>query len=337
MAAAKVILAILMIAGTASAPGSYEITSGLVAEWHFDGTTQDSSGNGNHGTVYGAKYVDGIKGQALAFDGMDNYFSAPVSDALNSVKAQGTILAWINFSDTYLIKESGTSCSPGSRSLTLWRFGTYAAKSQAGIDCSGRLQSEWRIDDAQVGHTTGQPMISGKWTLVALSYDGRNGNEFFHMYFHGIIDEVKIYNRALSGDEILAYFKTLSSSTPGQKEVPVLENDNILKSETKVNDIVAYKPVEYSFTSPELAIYQIVVTGKENQYDVPIKVEALKWSPESLPKPAPGKVYRNLNIIADTKNFKEASISFRVENSHFAISGQKPEPQPATAKQVSSA
>ncbi|MBU3965765.1 MAG: PGF-pre-PGF domain-containing protein [Euryarchaeota archaeon] len=113
----------------------------------------------------------------------------------------------------------------------------------------------------------------------------------------------------------MAYSKSLSSSTPGQKEVPVLEHDNILKAETKVNDIVAYKPVEYSFISPELSIYQIVVTGKENQYDVPIKVEALKWSPEGLPKPAPGKVYRNLNIIANTKNVKEASISFKVENS----------------------
>ncbi len=348
----KMIFVILVIAGTASAPGTYGMTSGLVAEWHFDGNSQDSSGNGNHGTVYGAKYVDGIKGQALAFDGMDNYFWAPVSDALNSVRAQGTVLAWVNFSDSFLIKESGISCSPGSRSLTIWRFGTYSMKSQAYIDCAGRMQSGWRVDDSHTGQTTGKPMISQKWTLVALVYDGknviqyingekvnffpltgqlnnsegkfwigRNGNEFFHMYFHGTIDEIKIYNRALSNDEIMAYFKTLSSSTPGQKEAPALENDNILKSETKVNDIVAYKPVEYSFTSPELAIYQIVITGKENQYDVPVKVEALKWSPESLPKSAPGKVYRNLNIIADTKNFKEASISFRAENSWIESSG----------------
>lgn len=348
----KMIFVILVIAGTASAPGTYEMTSGLVAEWHFDGNSQDSSGNGNHGTVYGAKYVDGIKGQALSLDGMDNYFWAPVSDALNSVREQGTVLAWVNFSDTYLIKETGTSCSTGSRSLTIWRFGTYSMKSNAYIDCAGRMQSGWRVDDSHTGQTTSNPLISQKWTLVALVYDGknviqyingvkvnfvplsgqlnnsdgkfwigRNGNEFFHMYFHGIIDEVKIYNRALSGEEILAYSKTLSTSSAGQKEAQVLENDNILRSETKVNDIVAYKPVEYSFTSPELAIYQIVVTGKENQYDVPVKVEALKWSPEGLPKPAPGKVYRNLNIIADTKNFKEASISFRVENSWIESSG----------------
>ncbi len=339
------VLAVLFMAGIAGA-GTYELNSGLVAEWHFDGSAQDSSGNGNHGTVYGAKYVDGIKGQALLFDGMDNYFSAPVSEALNSVKSQGTILAWVNFSDTYLINEPGISCSTGSRALTIWRFGTYAIKSQAGIDCAGRIQSDWRLDDSHAGQTGSQPLKSGKWTLVVLTYDGenviqylngekvnfaplsgqlnnsdgkfwigRNGNAFFHMYFHGSIDEVKIYNRALSADEILAYYNSLSSSNVGQKEAAVLEHDNILKSETRINDLEAYKPVEYSFTSPDLVIYLITATGTENQYDVPIKVEALKWSPESVPEPVPGKVYRNLNILVDTKNIREALISFKVENS----------------------
>ncbi len=345
--AALPVLAILIMTGIAGAGGlKYEMTSGLVAEWHFDGNAQDSSGNGNHGTVYGADYVGGIKGQALGFDGMDNYFSAPVSDALNSVSSQGTILAWVNFSDTYLIKENGTTCSTGSRSLTLWRFGTYSIKSTAGIDCSGRLQSDWRNDVSQIGQSISQPLKSGKWTLVVLTFDGknaiqyldgkkinlaplsghlnisdgkfwlgRNGNEFFHMYFHGMIDEVKIYNRALSADEILTYYNSVIPSATGQKDVQVLENDNILRSETRIFDLEAYKPVEYSFTSPDITIYQIIITGKENLYDVPIKVEALKWSPESIPKTAPGKVYRNLNIISNTKNIKEALISFKVENS----------------------
>ncbi len=345
--AALLVLAVLIMAGIAGAGGvTYEMSSGLVAEWHFDGNAQDSSGNGNHGNVYGAGYVDGIKGQALGFDGMDNYFSAPVSDALNSVSSQGTILAWVNFSDTYLIKETGSTCSAGSRSLTLWRFGTYSIKSTAGIDCSARLQSDWRNDASQIGKSLSQSLKSGKWTLVVLTYDGkniiqyldgkkinlaplsghlnisdgkfwlgRNGNEFFHMYFHGMIDEVKIYNRALSADEVLIYYNSVIPSGTGNKEVQVLENDNILSSETRFFDLEAYKPVEYSFTSPDITIYQIIVTGKENLYDIPIKVEALKWSPESIPKIAPGKVYRNLNIISGTKNVKEALISFRVENS----------------------
>jgi len=95
------------------------MASGLVAEWHFDGNAQDSSGNGITGLFTVQSMFDGIKGQALAFDGMDNYFWSPVSDALNSVVAQGTVLAWVNFSDNYLIKENGTTCSPGSRSLTI--------------------------------------------------------------------------------------------------------------------------------------------------------------------------------------------------------------------------
>lgn len=58
---------------------------------------------------------------------------------------------------------------------------------------------------------------------------------------------------------------------------------------------------------------------------------------------APGKVYRNLNIIAEdtNKKTKDATYSYYEARtygfSHFAISGQKPEPQPAAVKQVSSA
>src|SRR5574341_1409887 len=45
-------------------------TSDLVGEWHFDGDANDSSGNGNNGTIYGATFVQGVSGQALSFDGV---------------------------------------------------------------------------------------------------------------------------------------------------------------------------------------------------------------------------------------------------------------------------
>jgi len=34
--------------------------TGLMGLWHFDSDANDYSENGNHGTVYGATYVDGI-------------------------------------------------------------------------------------------------------------------------------------------------------------------------------------------------------------------------------------------------------------------------------------
>jgi len=53
------------------------IIDGLVGAWKFDegsGTiAYDSSGNNNHGTIYGATWVDGKFGKALQFDGVDDY------------------------------------------------------------------------------------------------------------------------------------------------------------------------------------------------------------------------------------------------------------------------
>ena len=57
----------------------------LVAEWHFDegsgSVVKDSSGNGNDGTIHGAKWVDGKYGKALSFDGNGDYVEiTPRSD-----------------------------------------------------------------------------------------------------------------------------------------------------------------------------------------------------------------------------------------------------------------
>ena len=54
-------------------------TDGLVGYWSFDGqyieeaTSTDQSGEGNDGTIVGATPQAGIIGQALSFDGVDDY------------------------------------------------------------------------------------------------------------------------------------------------------------------------------------------------------------------------------------------------------------------------
>src|SRR5690606_21018203 len=52
------------------------ILPGPVAHYTFNGDAQDSSGNGNHGTVYGATLVPdrfGVEGRAYSFDRVDDY------------------------------------------------------------------------------------------------------------------------------------------------------------------------------------------------------------------------------------------------------------------------
>lgn len=66
--------------GTAMAFPDTKVEQSLVAFWRFDegsGTTvYDSSGNENDGTIYGAKWVDGVSGKAVSFDGKD-YIEIP--------------------------------------------------------------------------------------------------------------------------------------------------------------------------------------------------------------------------------------------------------------------
>jgi len=72
-------------AGNASAVASDTIIlnsdTDLLVYWNFDegtgSTVNDLSGNGHHGVVYGATWVSGSQGNALSFDGVDDYASFP--------------------------------------------------------------------------------------------------------------------------------------------------------------------------------------------------------------------------------------------------------------------
>jgi len=86
--------------------GSY---TGLVGLWSFDEggdstTANDSSGNDNHGEIYGANYFpDQWGGQALNFDGLTHYVDAG-SDTSFDFAGKFTVEAWINgetFQSTY--------------------------------------------------------------------------------------------------------------------------------------------------------------------------------------------------------------------------------------------
>jgi len=77
----------------------------LVAEWHMDEGTGnsvgDTSGNGNQGTLnvgggdnVNSKWVDGVKGKALKFDGKDDYVDCG-NDASMNITGRITLEAWM--------------------------------------------------------------------------------------------------------------------------------------------------------------------------------------------------------------------------------------------------
>ncbi|VVB91848.1 Periplasmic copper-binding protein (NosD) [uncultured archaeon] len=90
---------------------------------------------------------------------------------------------------------------------------------------------------------------------------------------------------------------------------------NIAAAEKYEKNIIASTPVAYTFTAPELGIYEVDVTGKESENDVSLRVEVLKDTSKLVSVSPPGTVYKNLNVWVGSKRIKEAMIKFRVGNS----------------------
>jgi len=91
--------------------------------------------------------------------------------------------------------------------------------------------------------------------------------------------------------------------------------ENIEKAERYDKSLIANTPVTYSFSAAEHGLSEVIITGKENENWIAVRIEALKGSSKNVGTPAPGTVYKNLNIIVGTKKIKEAIIKFKVENS----------------------
>jgi hypothetical protein len=235
---------------TGGAPGP----GGLVLYFPFDtpdenGVVRDASGAGNDGRVFGATWVpDGKFGGAYHFSitNLTDRIVIPNSDTLNPDYV--TVAAWIKTADKdgFFNRIADKDCDYGYCLDLGGDFNGKAARGKLG----------WELGIGYMG--LDRVLDDGQWHFVAGTYDGKtmrcsiDGVEKSHsarnpgplrknswdlcignsvveytdgafVAFDGLIDEVRIYNRALSTDEI----KLLASATQaGANTVPASSPDN---------------------------------------------------------------------------------------------------------------
>ncbi|WP_096207418.1 PGF-pre-PGF domain-containing protein [Candidatus Methanoperedens nitratireducens] len=95
--------------------------------------------------------------------------------------------------------------------------------------------------------------------------------------------------------------------------------DNIARVETVDRDLLADRAVKYTYST--LGLYEIDVTGGENENAISIRVEELKGTSTLVNESAPGNVYKNFNIWAGTKKIKDARLRYKIENTWLESNG----------------
>ncbi len=206
-------------------PGNHD---GLVGYWSFNGpdiagtTAYDRSGSGNNGTlVSGPTKTVGKVGQALSFNGTSQSVSLGTPGAL-ALYTDYTISAWFN-----------ASTLPGNNGPIVSRTdGTYTTYVVT-LNSTGTVTFAWWTGSTSEAVTTNTVAVANKWYHVVATVTG--GKQYIYMngvpdnnhtygstaqsasgitsyvgyrgdaggyYFPGVIDEPRIYSRALSDSEV---------------------------------------------------------------------------------------------------------------------------------------
>ena len=241
--------------------------SGLISWWPGDGNADDIV-DSNPSTAYGATYATGMVSQAFSFDGVDDLVMVP--DAANLKPAQLTVDFWMR-SNVDLDSNTPTSVylipvgklNPGvdiEYYVNGYDFNYYPS---SGFFAFGLSRSG--IDRAYTA-ATGVTFPAGVWHYIAGTYDqnyiklyidgmlvgstqatfpiaygsaplligGGVKHTLFSpsdQYYNGLIDEVSIYSRALTAEEIAAIYNAGSAGkckpvcTPGIETCNGIDDD----------------------------------------------------------------------------------------------------------------
>jgi len=241
----------------------------LVACWHFDegggSTVYDSSGNNNHGTIHGTNWTSGVSGNALDFDGVDDYVSLPVGPTTGLETPYVSVEAWVYLNNNenrqvifayrpacsgnlglgYMLQvdvKGTVSFSIGNGSppykytksdttleLNRWYHvvGSYDGN-YINVSVNGELEGSYTISTSidYTDRCTSDPPYKNCIIGSLIRYSGG----YYH-FFDGILDEVRVYNRALSISEIQAHYKEYmdgGENTPPTVDITHPRNGDIL-------------------------------------------------------------------------------------------------------------
>lgn len=211
------------------------VDTGLKGYWSFNGsdlsgtTAYDRSGVSSTGTLTnGPAVVEGVNGQALRFDGSDDYVTVP-HGTTSDPTTQITLSAWVKRSgigsQQFIIGKGRAASISNNYYILQFTASNLLNLTLADTTTVYSVSSNSTITDTNSWHhivgtwdgATMRLFINGIQDKNTAAFTGPldvdnddltigNRGVFFNRPFHGILDEVRIYNRAITSSEIKAQY-----------------------------------------------------------------------------------------------------------------------------------
>jgi Concanavalin A-like lectin/glucanases superfamily len=212
-----------------------QLPLGLVALWSGEEGDGNDSVGGNNMMLTDISFAEGSVGHAFSFNGTSSSIKIPASPALDIGAGDGfTIMAWIKPSEVDGLHPI-IQWSEGSNPLSLWigirpyengvlrsditdADGNRFVVSNPDVLASGIFQhialtydkasgiGTWYLNGIIVAQRQLSGLVHTKGDLLISRRNTRQGDWSSNRSFAGLMDEIAIYNRALSAAEVQAVF-----------------------------------------------------------------------------------------------------------------------------------
>ncbi|MCB0592843.1 MAG: T9SS type A sorting domain-containing protein [Lewinellaceae bacterium] len=295
------------------------VPPGMVANYAFSNNATDGTSYANHGTVTDARLTAdrfGFGNSAYEFNGISSRIDAPNSNHLNSALA--SVSFWVKVNEL-----------PAQGEVFLLSFGGWQERWKISLPGHGKpvftTNATGGISDMDSGD--GNELTPGVWKQVVMVHDGSKDliymdgalaneknvagdlNPTTHPlgmgynpvdgggYFDGALDEVKIYNVALTAQEVADLY-TAESTSPAQPtdlvadfpfagnadDVTQFENNGSVGGAQLSVDRFGFGGNAYSFAGADS-----ILVSNSVQYNSPLASVSFWVKPDELP--AQGEVY----------------------------------------------
>ena len=226
---------------------SYLPKDGLVGWWPFNGNANDESGNANHGTVNGATLSNDRNGKAnsaFSFNGIGNYIDVKNSQTIANVPNL-SISTWIKIAEPKVNINSGI--------VTKWYYSYSVVCNNSNFDSYTMLIYESNYIGSTNRNTIAGNNVNAKsvnednkWHHLVYTHDQSIGGKFFidgklissqitkgsicpstnnllfgadnkqgkiYRFLKGFLDDIAIYNRALTDQEVKQLYEGCTKET----------------------------------------------------------------------------------------------------------------------------